>query len=75
MASTKPRSCPKHAIDAGSLSATDRKTINALMAQLPKSQGFPGRHKCQYCAYTLGFDNGHTAALAELEEFINTLKS
>ena len=67
-------SCPKHGSGATSLSNADANSISEIMANLPDNQGFPGRHKCAYCGYALGFDAGYAAALNEFEEHIQTLR-
>ena len=75
MAPRKPRSCPKHANDVGKYNGAELNTISALMSKLPNNQGFPGRHKCAYCGYRLGFDDGYAAALRDFEEQLNSLRN
>ncbi len=75
MQQSKPVACPKHGKSEGDCDEKDTRNISDLMDRLPDSQGFPGRHKCAYCGYKLGFDAGYAAALNALEEHIQDLKS
>lgn len=53
----KENDCKRH--EGGSLFR------DGLMGTLPRNQGGPGRHKCPYCAYDLGYDAGREQAKAE----------
>ena len=61
-------SCAKHR------QAANRKPLDHIMAELPRSQagkeGEGGRHKCAYCAYERGFEDGLKSAVEKFRTVI-----
>ncbi|MCY4465555.1 MAG: hypothetical protein OXE46_08465 [Chloroflexi bacterium] len=47
-----------------------RTDLDEVICRLPKNQGRPGRHKCPYCAYELGFAAGVLHAADALREML-----
>lgn len=46
------------AIHAGKQNALRRESLDNVMQRLPNNQSGKGRHKCPYCAYEAGFQDG-----------------
>ncbi len=43
---------------AGNHNLSNRKSLDSVMARLPNNQSGKGRHKCPYCAYEAGYQDG-----------------
>ena len=62
--------CARH---AGRHNEVHRAKLDGIMKTLPKNQsGGPdgGRHKCPYCAYERGFEDGLQRATEIIRDFI-----
>lgn len=56
----KGKDCPRH---SGIENEQRREPFDKVMAELPDNQSGKGRHKCPYCAYQQGFNQGRIAAM------------
>ena len=59
--------CPKH---AGQHNELQRRKYDAMMRALPENQSGCGRHKCAYCAYERGFEDGLKSAVEKFRTVI-----
>ena len=56
--------CKKH---AGQDNEPNRAPLDRMMEKLPRNQSGAGRHKCPYCAYKKGIEDGLRLAREEIE--------
>ena len=49
--------CPRHSESGGGY-RSNRAPLEAVMRCLPKNQAGAGAHKCAYCAYERGIEEG-----------------
>jgi len=60
------KNCTKHG-----RGAEDRRAVlDGMMGDLPASQAGAGRHKCSYCAYERGFEDGLQRAAKTIRDLI-----
>ena len=59
--------CARH---AGQHNEDYRINLDSIMRSLPENQSGGGRHKCSYCAYERGFEDGLQRATEIIRDFI-----
>lgn len=59
--------CEKH---AGKHNEVRRTPLDKMMSSLPENQSGGGRHKCPYCAYERGFEDGLKSAVDKFRRVI-----
>lgn len=59
--------CARH---AGKRNEDHRINLDDVMKTLPENQAGVGRHKCPYCAYERGFEDGLQRAAETVRDFI-----
>lgn len=63
--------CLKHSGAAGKAGARNRALLDPKIEPLPNSQTGAGTHKCAYCAYELGYQDGLEAAIGNLKGMLS----
>ena len=61
------KDCDLH---AGKHNELRRRNLDEIMRTLPENQSGSGRHKCAYCAYERGFQDGLRSAANKLGQVI-----
>lgn len=62
--------CARH---AGIRNEIYRRKLDEMMKILPENQSGAGRHKCAYCAWERGFDEGYRHGLRVAADALQTL--
>ena len=61
--------CERHSDRARHDGDRNRKPLDPIMADLPKSQAGKGKHRCVYCAYERGYKDAKREMQAALENY------